>query len=146
MEPHMPTPKPGFRILDHTADIAIEANAPDLPALFSNAARGMFAIIASLDSIKPTNPLPIKATADNLDDLLLNWLSELLYLSATKAMLFSRFHITQLDANHIWATALGEPIDHARHELYTEIKAVTYHDLKVEKIGPLWTAHVLFDV
>ena len=142
----MPTSKPDFRILDHTADVGLEAHGPDLPSLFNNAARGMFHIIVSLKTIKPGKKLQIKLSADNLENLMVNWLSELLYLSATKAMLFSRFDIAELDSQHISAIAFGEPIDHTRHELYTEIKAVTYHDLKVEKIGPLWRARVLFDV
>ncbi len=142
----MPTPQPGYRILDHTADVGLQASGSDLAELFSNAARGMFAVIVSPGTVRPSKSLSVEASADNLENLLVNWLSELLYLSATKGILFCRFDIAQIDQHHIVAKAFGEPIDLTRHELYAEIKAVTYHDLKVEKVGPLWSAHVLFDV
>ncbi len=136
----------GYRILDHTADVGLEARGSDLAELFSNAARGMFAIIGCPDTIRPSKELLVKADADNLENLLVNWLSELLYLSATQGILFCRFDIAQIDQQHISAKALGEPIDQSRHELYTEIKAVTYHDLKVVKADQIWVARVLFDV
>ena len=142
----MPMSQPGFRILDHTADVRLEAHGDDLSELFSNAARGMFAVIVTLDTVRPSKELLIEADADNLENLLVNWLSELLYLSATQGMLFSRFDIAQIDPQHIVAKAFGEPIDQTRHELYNEIKAVTYHDLKVEKLDHGWVARVLFDV
>ena len=142
----MPDKDDGFRILDHTADVGLEARGANLPELFSNAARGMFAIIGCLDSIKPSEQRTVEATADNPENLLVNWLSELLYLSATQRMLFSRFDITEIDQQHIAAKAIGEPIDLSRHELCAEIKAVTYHDLKVEKTDDGWTARVLFDI
>ena len=138
--------QPGYRILDHTADVGLEARGADLAELFSNAARGMFAIIGCPDMIRPSKELLVKADADNLENLLVNWLSELLYLSATQGILFCRFDIAQIDQQHISAKALGEPIDPSRHELYAEIKAVTYHDLKVAKVGQIWVARVLFDV
>ena len=142
----MSTMQPGYRILDHTADVGLEARGGDLAELFSNAARGMFAIIGCPDTIRPSKELLVKADADNPENLLVNWLSELLYLSATQGILFCRFDIAQIDQQHISAKALGEPIDQSRHELYTEIKAVTYHDLKVAKAGQIWLARVLFDV
>ena len=135
-----------FRILDHTADVGLEAHGHDLAELFSNAARGMFSIIVSLKSIRPGKDVQIKVSAENLENLLVNWLSELLYLSSTQMVLFSRFEIAEIDDNHISAKALGESIDQSRHELYTEIKAVTYHELKVEKRNQRWCARVLFDI
>ena len=138
--------QPGYRILDHTADVGLEARGGDLAELFSNAARGMFAIISCPDTIRPTKEFLVKADADNPENLLVNWLSELLYLSATQGILFCRFDIAQIDQQHISAKALGEPIDQSRHELYTEIKAVTYHDLELKKLDGDWIARVLFDI
>ena len=135
-----------FKILDHTADVGLEVRADDLASLFNNAARGMFSIIASIENIQPTTQFPLELTAGNLEDLLVNWLSELLYLFSTKNVLFSRFEITAIDDHHIQAKALGQPIDQATHNLYTEIKAVTYHQLKVQKIEHAWIAMVIFDV
>ena len=142
----MPNMQNGFRILDHTADIGLEARGADLTELFSNAARGMFSIIASLETVQSTKQFSLELTADNLEDLLVNWLGELLYLFSAKQIIFSRFEIVGIDDHHILAKARGEPIDQSRHILYTEIKAVTYNDLKVQKLGQGWIARVLFDI
>ena len=146
MGPAMSTIQPGYRILDHTADVGLEARGADLKELFSNAARGMFAVIAAPDAIRTSKGLVVKVEAENLENLLVNWLSELLYLSATRGILLGQFKISDLDQHHIVARVFGEPIDQGRHELYTEIKAVTYHDLKVVESNQMWTARVLFDI
>jgi SHS2 domain-containing protein len=117
-----------------------------LAELFSNAARGMFAVIAAPDTIRTSKELLVRIEAENLENLLVNWLSELLYLSATRGVLLVRFKISDIDQHHIVADVFGEPIDQSRHELYTEIKAVTYHDLKVVESNQMWTAKVLFDI
>lgn len=142
----MSAQKNGFRILDHTADVGLEAHGADLAELFANAARGMFSIISSLQQVQPTEQLHLEVTADRLEDLMVGWLSELLYLFSTRHMLFCRFQIEQIDNRRVRAHAVGEPIDLSRHELYAEIKAVTYHDLKVERFDSSWTARVFFDV
>lgn len=136
----------GFRILDHTADVGLEASGADLAELFTNTARGMFSIIVSLETVQPSKQIPLELTADNLENLLVNWLGELLYLSSARQLVFSRFDISKIDSHHLLAMAGGEPIDQSRHVLYTEIKAVTYHNLMVKKLDQGWIARVLFDV
>ena len=136
----------GFRILDHTADVGLEASGADLAELFTNTARGMFSIIVSLETVQPGKRFPLELTADNPENLLLNWLGELLYLSSARQLVFSRFDIAEIDSRHLVARAAGEPIDQSRHVLHTEIKAVTYHDLKVQELDQGWIARVLFDV
>ena len=138
--------KNGFRIIDHTADVGLEAQAPDLAQLFANAARGMFSIISSLQQVQPVQRIHVVLTAQNLEDLLVAWLSELLYLFSTRSSLFCDFEINEIDNHHLRAAALGGPIDFSRHELYTEIKAVTYHGLRVARLNQLWIANIIFDI
>ena len=114
----------GFRILDHTADVGLEARGADLAELFTNAARGMFSIITSLKAIRQSTEVPVAAQADNPDDLLLSWLSELLYISSTKTMIFSRFDISEIDDRHVVAKALGELIDQS---LAQKTRVFVYH-------------------
>lgn len=118
----------------------------DLAELFKNAARGMFAIMASVDRVGAGEEVSVEVCADDLENLLVNWLSELLYLSASKGMLFRRVDIVKIERGRVEGRAFGEPIDQVRHELYGEIKAVTYHELKVEEIEGGWIATVLFDI
>ncbi len=135
-----------YEIIDHTADIGLRAYGRDLNQLFINAAYGMFEIMADLKNVRPKESLKIKQEAPNIEELFLLWLSELLYQSNSKKIIFKEFLIDKLTENSISAKAQGEKLDFKRHRLKTEIKAVTYHQLKVEKVKDYWQAEVIFDV
>ena len=83
---------------------------------------------------------------DNLDELMVNWLDELLYMHDTEGLIFKRFLVRSFEKNSLKATASGEVLDPARHQIKAGIKAVTYHQLYVEKRGGLWEAQVIFDI
>jgi len=135
-----------YEIIDHTADIGLRAYGEDLKTLFANAASGMFSILADLKNVHPKRSLKIKVEAPNVEELFLSWLSELLYQYETKRIVFKEFLIDNLSQNSISATAQGEKLNLARHQLKTEIKAVTYHELKVQKIKDYWQGEVIFDI
>jgi len=82
----------------------------------------------------------------DLEDLLVRWLSELLYLYDTQLLLCCTFHCTLLEPTHLTATVAGEPLDPDRHPIDTEIKAVTYHQIAVEQVEGRWQARVIFDL
>ena len=135
-----------YEVIDHTADIGIRAYGKDLKSLFANAAYGMFDILADLKNVRAKESLKIKAEAPNVEELFLFWLSELLYQYNSKKIIFKEFSIDKLTDNAISAAAKGEKIDLKRHNLKKEIKAVTYHQLKVEKLKDFWQGEVIFDV
>ncbi|MFA5410352.1 MAG: archease [Candidatus Omnitrophota bacterium] len=138
-----------YELIEHTADIGIRVKGASLEDIFRNAAAAMFDIIAGE---KPKTPqqrpqprnIAVGQKADNLEDLFLNWLNELLSLSATKELIFSDFLIDKLDENNLKATAIGAGIEN--YKVNTEIKAATYHRLKIEKVPGGWQAEVIFDV
>ena len=135
-----------YELIEHTADIGVRVKAEDLEGLFKNAALAMFDIIAergNTENIR-AEKIDLKQEAGNLEELFINWLNELLSLSATKDLFFSDFKIHKLDKNNLQAVAIGESIDN--YQVNTEIKAATYHQLKLEKIGDTWQAEVIFDV
>ena len=136
-----------YRIFEHTADIGIEAFGRTLAEAFGNAARGMFSIIASPENIAPMIIKEIELKADDLEQLLVRWLSELLYYHGAEGLLFSEFDM-MLDGGALTlkAKAKGEPFKPGRHEYRVEIKAVTYHMLEVEKEDGMWRVKVLFDI
>lgn len=135
-----------YEIIDHTADIGLRAYGRDLKQLFANAACGMFGILADLKNVRPKESLEIKLKAPNTEELFLSWLSELLYQYNSKGIIFKEFLIDELNERSISAEARGEKVDLKRHRLKTEIKAVTYHELKVQKVKDIWQAEVIFDV
>jgi len=136
-----------YEFIDHTADIGIRVKGRDLKGLFLNAAEAMFDIIAEPPvsvqgkQIIKTN---VDLKADNSEELLVAWLSELLSLSYAKELIFYGFEIKQMDKNSLQAEASG--INTEDCEIKTEIKAVTYHELKIEKTGSGWQAQIIFDV
>ncbi len=135
-----------YEIIDHTADIGLRARGGDLKELFVNAAYGMFTILADLKNVQAKKSLKIRLQAPNVEELFLSWLSELLYQYTSKEIIFKEFSIEKLSEKRISAEARGEKLDLRRHKLKTEIKAVTYHELKVRKVKDIWQGEVIFDV
>jgi SHS2 domain-containing protein len=137
--------KKNYELLEHTADIAIRVTGIDLKELFKNAAAAVFDIIAerkTREGIKVR--LSVAQEADNLDELFVNWLNELLSLSAAKDLIFTEFIIDSLDEHSLKAAVFGEEMN--RFRMNTEIKAATYHELKLEKRDPGWQATLILDV
>ena len=135
-----------FRFVDHTADIMVEVEAPDREGLFSDAARSLFAILTDLDGIEPRESRQLRVEAEGWEQLLVTWLTELLFLYETELWLFSRFDIIELGQNVLEAVAWGERLDPERHPIEREVKAVTYHRLGVVKEGRIYTTSIVFDL
>ena len=135
-----------FETIDHTADIGIMAYGDDLKQVFANAARGLFSLITELDTVAVKEKRGIKVTAPDREALLVNWLNELIYLCEAKELLFNRFDIITITDTQLKATGYGEKINLAKHELKTQVKAATYHMLKIEQHEDGYRAQVIFDV
>jgi len=137
---------PTFEPIDHTADVGYRLFAPSLPELFAVAGRALFDAITELRTIQSHLQKELSVTAPDREALLVAWLSELNYLCLTEFLLFGRFDIFSLSETQIQAVAHGERIDAKRHELKTEIKAVTFHGLYIRESAEGWEAQVIFDV
>ncbi|MBU4377140.1 MAG: archease [Candidatus Omnitrophica bacterium] len=135
-----------FEITDHTADIAIKVYGNTLKELFENAALGMFTIIADLEGIKSSAEIEVKLEAPDEEELLIEWLEELLYNFYTKNIIFSEFNIGELTGKNLTAKVKGRFIGENRNRLKAEIKAATRHELKIIKNGERYEAQVIFDV
>jgi len=135
-----------YEIIEHTADIGIRVKGSDLKELFRNAAAAMFDIIAEKKGpeVKKQAEIKIEQKADDLEELFVNWLNELLSLSATEELIFSGFQINKVDKNTLQALAIGEDIKN--YKVNTEIKAATYHQLRLEQAKGGWQVEVIFDV
>jgi SHS2 domain-containing protein len=134
-----------FEILDHTADVGIIAYGADLKQAFANAAKGLFSLIAELDDVEEVLHRDIKLTTSDPENLLVEWLNELIYRFDTESILFKRFDIIELNNSQLKARGYGEKVDSSRHKLKMGVKAATYHMLKVEKNNGC-RVQVLFDI
>ena len=131
-----------FKSISHTADVALEIKGKNLPDLMETAARGMFSLITDISLIKPEEEIEVEVEGEDPEDLLIRWLNELLYLHF-QGYIFSYFHIEKLEKNSLKGKVKGERRKHY-HRLNLEIKAATYHSLKIEGTPPKVT--VVFDV
>ncbi len=135
-----------YETFEHTADLGLRVRAADLDALFADAARGLFSIIvANLESVQPNNQHAIELPGEQDELLLFDWLNELLFIYETRRLVFCRFDV-HLDQHGLAATAWGEPLDPTRHLLDHEVKAITYHGLKLERTDGGWLAEVIVDI
>lgn len=136
---------PHYQLLDHTADLGMAVYAANLSELYSKSAFAMFDLIADTSKVEPKLSMVIEVEGNNPEELMVNWLSELLYVLESRSLLLVEFDILELDRNRLKAEVRGELYDPARHEFFTEIKAATYHQLRIEKVGNHWKVQIIFD-
>lgn len=135
-----------YEIFDHTADLGLRMTAADLDGLFAEAGRALTSVIVEdVDSVEPAEESRFEISGSEREDLLLDWLNELLYRFESAGRLFSRFEV-RIDERGLKGSAFGEIVDPARHSLTHEVKAITYHHLKVEPTDDGWLAEVIVDI
>jgi SHS2 domain-containing protein len=135
-----------FRILDHTGDLGILVYGRDLEELFRNAGEAFFDIITDVQRVMENTERVIRVEGPNLEDLMVRWLGELLYVHDVDGLLFRSFWIDELRDGALKARARGEAFDERRHVMKTEIKAVTYHKIQVKEEKKGWSARIIFDL
>ena len=139
-------PSTFYKTFEHTADIGVELEAPDEAAVFTRSALAMFDLMYGLDSISKKRSRRISASGDNLEELLVAWLNEVLFVHAAENLVFCEFTEASFAKGEFSASGWGEKVDPRVHRCEMEIKAATYHRLSVERRGCLWKASIIFDV
>jgi len=132
-----------FQEVEHTADWAVRVRGRDLAELFAFAAQAMITLVT--DSVQ-TEPFPvvrhIELAAPDVETLLVDWLSELVYLHETGDVVFCVFEMEEVTSTQLRATIRGRP----GIPVKKEIKAVTYHGLDVQRTQGGYEVTVVFDV
>jgi len=135
-----------YETFEHTADLGLRIRAADRDALFAEAGQALFsAIVDDLSTIESRQRIDIRLTSDDLEYLLFDWLKELLYRFDAEHLLLGRFDVKVADCS-LEAVVWGEPMDLTRHTMLHEVKAITYHGLKVEETTDGWLAEVIVDI
>jgi SHS2 domain-containing protein len=135
-----------FEILDHTADIGIIVHGENLKALFENAGEAFFHLITDLRKVRRRIERRIDIGGESLDRLMVDWLSELLYLHDVENLLFKGFKVESVGEDGLRAVVKGEPFQEGVHVIKTGVKAVTYHQIEVRQEDGSWRAQVIFDL
>jgi len=133
---------PQWEEIDHTADWALRVWGDDLPALFENAARGMVSLLGDAPPSAITIQQTITLQAPDLETLLVDWLTELLYL-IEEGNTFNMIGVTRMEGLSLDAEVRGGPVTEPFRK---EIKAVTYHMLAIQKTDVGYETVIVFDV
>jgi protein archease len=139
----------GYTFIDHTADVAADLTGRTLEELFASAAQALTDTLTELDRVRPVVTQAVTVEAGSLEDLLVDWLNELLYRFEVQNMLFSGTTVTVEERAGRWwlgATAAGEILDPARHPSRVLVKGATYHGLEITERAGEWRARIVLDI
>jgi SHS2 domain-containing protein len=135
-----------YRITARQSELAVRVVGKSQIALFVNAAFALFDVITDTEKIDGKERMQLEVEGSDRDDLLVNWLRELLYLYQGSAYLLKDFTIREMKDTLVKGEVSGEKLDPDRHEIKQEIAAVAYHQSHMQKTGDQWIAQVIFEV
>jgi SHS2 domain-containing protein len=138
-----------YSFFDHTGDIGVRLTGRTPALLFASAAEAFTDSITAIQGVEPRRPEEVDLAAPELDLLLVDFLSELLYRFDTRAWLTREAELVVREADGGWmleGTLRGEKLDPDRHGVKVLIKAVTYHGLEVVQRDAEWSANLVFDI
>ena len=139
----------GYTFIDHTADVAADLSGTTVPELFVAAAQALTDTLTDLDRVHPVVTQFVTVEAATLEELLVDWLNELLFRFEVQNMLVSGATL-EVDERagrwHLSATIAGEMLDPARHPSRVLVKSATYHGLFVTREGEEWRARIVLDI
>jgi len=131
----------GYREIEHTADWMLEVWAPDFTGLLEQAALGMYALSGIQLKGGERKDVILEMPMRSLERLLVEFLSELLYYRDRQGLAFERFHF-RMEEENLFVRLIGTPVA----SIEKEIKAVTYHNLEIQKTETGLITRIVFDV
>ena len=130
--------------LGHTSEVGLRLSAATPETLYCCAARAMFDLLQTeVEPDAPAHRFEVHIAAQDRESLMVDWLSELLYLHETEGIVLVDCRLTDLSETSLLAVVEGSP---PKAPPYLHIKAVTYHQIAVEQTGDGWAATVYFDI
>jgi len=140
-----------YRFLDHTADVAVEIEAPTLGELYAEALAAFTDTVTERERVQPAAERRFAVESADAESLLVDWLGDLLYAFEVDSLLFRDAEVeVEEDSDgrvRLTARARGEAYDPARHRIKVLVKAVTYHLLEVRRADDGgWRGRVIFDI
>jgi len=127
---------PSYEVFDHSGDTQIKAWGRDCLEAYVNASLGLLNQIVTVDKLDEAEECSISVSGDDQTDRCVAFLNELLFLIYTKHWIPKRVRLlrecNQTGCSELKAVLVGEPLDPSRHEIKYDIKAVTYHDFRIE--------------
>ena len=136
-----------YEFLEHTADLKFRASGKTLQEALVEAGRALTEAVAGGSDIKPKVGREFTITVHKPEILVHDFLQELIFLFSTEQLLFSGYDLKLKEAigYRLTAKVTGEKYDPKRHRLLKEVKAATYHDMKVMGGEDGWVIEVVCD-
>ena len=135
-----------YQIINHTADMGIIVKGSDVRNLFVIAAQAMIDLMVKGDISKKTAIRDVLVEGEDLPDLMVRWLGEILYLFDGENLIVNSIEIKSISPINLKSKLELTNFDPEKHEILREIKAVTYHQISVDKVNDGWEAKVIFDI
>ncbi len=139
-----------FEYEEHTADVIIRAYGRTLEETIANAAKAVFNIITNIEKVEPRECRRVEEKGMDLYQAILRWLESFLVLFDSEGLVFSDFRVDKIEKTNgeyvVAGVGCGEPFDPEKHESGTIVKAITYHEMKLEKTDGLWVLRFAVDI
>ena len=135
-----------YQIIDHTADLGIVVKGVDVKDVFIRAGYAMTDLMVKADISEKGAKRKVLVEGEDFPDLMVRWLGEILYLFDGEHILVSAIEISSISSIQLQSTLTVVPLKRGHHEILREIKAVTYHQISVERKNDGWEARIIFDI
>ena len=135
-----------YQVIDHTADLGIIVKGPDVKSLFIRAAQAMTDLMVEGEIRDKTAIRDILVEGEDFPDLMVRWLGEILYLFDGENLIVNSIEIKSISPIQLKSILSLTGFEPEYHEVLREIKAVTYHQISVDKVNDRWEAKVIFDI
>jgi SHS2 domain-containing protein len=143
--PKTSKPDKRWRLLDHTADVRLEACGIDPEELFTVAAEGLTELLGKGADLRRHEEILVTLESSGLEELLVDWLREILFYNETRSLVLLEVRSISLSESDLTATiCVAERAPNQSPEM--EIKGVTYHGLSIEKTEGDYCAKIVFDI
>jgi SHS2 domain-containing protein len=136
----------GYEAFEHTADVGLRVWAETLAGLFEQAAAGFINLMLDPRSVERRRSVPVSLEAEEPEELLVAWLEEILFCLEARGLAPAEARVSSLSGNALRGELVGEDFDPKRHAVRQVVKAVTYHNLEVRRVGDGYEVRVIFDV
>ena len=146
MKPFVRSGQPRYIVFDHTADLGLEIYGTDEQELFVNAAFALFDSMTDVSRVDVAAKRSFEIEGSDREDLFINFLREMLYMYNGEGFLVNAVTLDIMNSHRVTGMAIGEPYNPTKHRITKEIKAVTYHLLRVERTKQGWYGRIICDV
>jgi SHS2 domain-containing protein len=138
--------KASYELFDHTADVGVRIQAPDMTGLIEPATHGLYAVIGELTASGDTKRLELSFEGSDPAMLLRDYLAEILFAFERDQVCVTSLEVIEFTANRLHIIGRMAPVDRLQSEFQREVKAITYHELTLAPAGGGYQASFVVDI